>query len=95
MPPYDAVINALRILIATSGRQLGPIIVLTEKNLSVMKELMEQLDEDGQSPLARRIRNEVVGAGETFHTVKIKFPSIGEYDIPLDEVDDPLDGLGE
>jgi hypothetical protein len=86
--PYDAVINALRILITKSGHQLGPIVVLTEKNLSVMKELMEQLDKDGPSPLAKRIRNEVVGAGEKFHTVTIKFPGIGPCSIPLDDLDE-------
>jgi len=92
MTPYDAVINALRILITKSGHQLGPIVVLTEKNLSVMKGLMEQLDKDGQSPLAKRIRNEVDGAGQKFHTVRIKFGRIDEYDIALD---DPLDVLDE
>ena len=68
-------------------------VVLTEKNLSVMKELMEQLDEDGQWPLAKRIRNEVVGAGEKFRMVTIKFPGAGAYDVPLDDPDDPLDDL--
>lgn len=88
MHPYDAVINALKTLVAKSGHQLGPIVVLTEKNLPMMGELMERLDEDSQFPLAKRIRNEVVGAGERFHVVTIKFPGVGAYDIPLDDLDE-------
>ena len=88
MNPYDTVINALRTLIAKSGNQLGPVVVLTEKNLPVMRELMERLDDDSSLPLAKRIRNEVIGASEKFHTVTIKFPGIGAYDIPLDDLDE-------
>jgi hypothetical protein len=88
MHPYDAVIGALKTLIAKSGHQLGQVIVLTEKNLSVMKELMERLDEDSQASLAKRIRNEIPGAGTRFHTVQIKFSGTGAYDIPLDNLDE-------
>lgn len=85
--PYDEVINALRKLFAKSGKQLGQVIVLTEKDLSLMKELMEQLDHDSQAPLAKRIRNEIIGAGTQFHTVTIKFPGFDSYDIVLDDPD--------
>jgi len=92
MNPYDAVISAMKTLIAESGHQLGPVIVLTEKNLPaeknlpLMRELAERHHEDLSLSLAKRIRNEVAGAGERFHILKIKFPGIDAYEIPLDDL---------
>jgi hypothetical protein len=88
MNPYDEVVRALQALIAKSGPQLGKTIVLTERNLQMTGALMERLDEDSSTPLATRIRNEVVGAGVRFHTVTIKFPSLGPYDIVLEDSGD-------
>jgi hypothetical protein len=85
MNPYDEVINALRTLFARSGPQLGRNVVLTEKDLPRMMPLMQKLDEDSSFPLRDRIRAEIPGAGTRFHTVTIKFPGVGAYEIPLDD----------
>ena len=89
MNPYDEVVVALKALIVRSSPQLGQVIVLTEKNLSMMRGLMERLGEDSSLPLAKRIRSEVPGAGDKFHTVTIKFPDIGACEISLDDLNKP------
>lgn len=83
MDAYDAVVSALRTLIAKSGHQLGAVVVLTEKDLPATAALIERLNIDSAGPLAKRLRNEVVGAGVKFHTVMIKFPGVSAYEISL------------